>query len=47
MTKREAIEIIKIATSEVEWEYPMDYYIAFRLAIDALEELEKCEDDGR
>ena len=25
MTNREAIEVIKLAQAQVEWEYPMDY----------------------
>ena len=37
MTNQEAIETIKIAIAEVEWNYPMDYSIAFDMAIDALE----------
>ena len=37
MTNKEAIEIIKIAIAEVEWNYPMDYAIAFENAISALE----------
>ena len=37
MTIQEAIEIIKIAMAEVEWEYPMDYAVAFETAIEALE----------
>ena len=37
MTNEEAIEIIKIAKAEVEWDYPMDYQIAFDKAIEALE----------
>ena len=36
MTNEEAIEIIKIAIAEVEWNYPMDYAIAFDVAINAL-----------
>lgn len=35
--KKEAIEIIKIAMAEVEWNYPMDYVVAFKTAIEALE----------
>lgn len=35
--KKEAIEIIKIAMAEVEWNYPMDYVVAFETAIEALE----------
>ena len=38
MTIQEAIEIIKIAMAEVEWEYPMEYVVAFEEAIEALEE---------
>ena len=37
MTNKEAIETIKIAIAEVEWNYPMDYAIAFEMAISALE----------
>ena len=37
MTNKEAIETIKIAIAEVEWEYPMDYAAAFETAIEALE----------
>ena len=37
MTNKEAIETINIAIAEVEWNYPMEYAIAFEMAIDALE----------
>lgn len=37
MTPKEAIEAIQLAQAEVEWEYPMDYHIAFSEAIKALE----------
>lgn len=37
MKTKEAIETIKIAIAEVEWDYPMDYTIAFEKAIEALE----------
>lgn len=40
MTDRKAIETIKIAIAEVEWEYPMEYAVAFDRAISALEERE-------
>ena len=40
MTNKEAIETIKIAIAEVEWEYPMDYAAAFETAIEALTEAE-------
>lgn len=39
MTYKEAIETIKIAIAEVEWNYPMDYAIAFDKAIEALEKM--------
>ena len=37
MKPEEAIETIKIAIAEVEWNYPMDYTVAFEEAIEALE----------
>ena len=37
MTPQEAIGTIKVAIAEVEWDYPMDYTIAFEKAIEALE----------
>ena len=37
MTNKEAIETINIAIAEVEWNYPMDYTVAFEMAVDALE----------
>lgn len=40
MTNQEAKETIKIAIAEVEWNYPMDYAIAFDMAIEALEKQE-------
>ena len=41
MTPEEAIETIKIAITEVEWNYPMDYAAAFETAIEALTEAEQ------
>ena len=41
MTPEEAIETIKIAIAEVEWNYPMDYAVAFEEAIKALEKADK------
>ena len=41
MTPQEAIETIKIAIAEVEWNYPMDYAVAFEMAIEALEKQER------
>ena len=37
MTPQEAIKNIEIAIAEVEWKYPMQYAIAFEIAIKALE----------
>ena len=37
MTYEGAIETIKVAIAEVEWNYPMDYAVAFEIAISALE----------
>ena len=37
MTNEEAIKTIRVAVAEVEWNYPMDYAIAFETAIEALE----------
>ena len=37
MTAEEAIKTIQVAIAEVEWEYPLDYSIAFETAINALE----------
>ena len=37
MTNKEAIEVIKLAIAEVEWEYSMEYAVAFEKAIEALE----------
>ena len=34
---KKAIEVIKVAIAEVEWNYPLDYSIAFEDAISALE----------
>lgn len=46
MTKQEAIETIKTAIARVEWEYPMDYAVAFDMAIEALSQPEiiRCKD---
>ena len=43
MTNKEAIETINIAMAEVEWDYPMDYTVAFEMAIDALEKMKELE----
>ena len=45
MTNKEAIDTINIAIAEVEWDYPMDYTVAFEMAIEALEkQMQNCED---
>ena len=36
MTNKEAIDIIKTAIADVEWNHPMDYAAAFEEAIKAL-----------
>lgn len=36
MTPEEAIKTIRVAIAEVEWDYPLDYAIAFETAIEAL-----------
>ena len=46
MTNKETIETIKIAISEVEWNYPMDYTIAFEEAIKALIKADKYKWHG-
>ena len=43
MTDIEAVEIIKVARAEVEWEYPIEYAAAFDRAVKALKR-ESCED---
>lgn len=43
MKSKEAIETIKIALAEVEWNYPMDYTVAFEMAIEALQKVEAYE----
>lgn len=48
MSNEDAIKIIEQAISEVEWNYPMDYAVAFEVAIKALnnqsnqEKMKKC-----
>ena len=37
MTNEEAIKTIEVAIAEVEWNYPMNYAIAFETAISAIE----------
>ena len=37
MKAEEVIKTIQAAIAEVEWEYPLDYSVAFEMAIEALE----------
>jgi len=46
MTREEAIRIIEVAKAEVEWEAPMDYQIAFDLAMEALRQPEHQMSDA-
>lgn len=48
MTAEEAIKTIQVAIGEVEWEYPLDYSVAFETAIEALKKQipKKLKDDG-
>ena len=41
MTPEEAIKTIQVAIAEVEWNYPMDYSVAFETAIEALENVNR------
>jgi hypothetical protein len=38
VTKKEAIDTLKLMQAQVEWEYPMDYSVAIDMAIAALAE---------
>ena len=40
MTNQEAIDIIKTAIAQVEWDYPINYAAAFDLAIKAMKKQE-------
>ena len=39
MTNKELIKIIEIAKAEVEWNYPLDYQIAFDEAIEIIKRI--------
>lgn len=41
MTNEEAIKTIEVAIAEVEWNYPMNYAVAFEMAIKALKKQEQ------
>ena len=38
MTKKEAIDTLKLMQAQVEWEYPMDYSVAIDMAVAVLAE---------
>ncbi len=38
MTNREAADLIKLAKTEIEWDYSLDYQVALDMAIKALEQ---------
>jgi len=46
VTRKEAIETIEMAISQIEWDYPIDYVAAFDKAIEILKqpEIVRCED---
>lgn len=47
MTEKEAIKVIEVAIAEVEWNYPLDYTVAFETAIKALEEIQQYREMNR
>lgn len=44
MTNKELITIIEIAKAEIEWDYPLDYQIAFDEAIEIIERMDKLSE---
>ena len=44
MTQKELIDTLKIAAAEVEWRYPMDYYVAFDKAINYIKAWDNLEE---
>lgn len=44
MTQKELIDTLEIAAAEVEWGYPMDYYIAFEKAINYIKAWDKFKE---
>lgn len=44
MTRKEVIEMLEIAKAEVEWRYPMDYYVAFDKAINHIKAWDKFKE---
>ena len=41
MTKKEAIDALKLMQAQIEWDYPMDYSVAIDMAIDALASIDQ------
>lgn len=44
MTQKELIDTLEIAAAEVEWGYPMGYYIAFEKAINYIKAWDKFKE---
>ena len=44
MTQKELIDTLKIAAAEVEWRYPMDYYVAFKKSINYIKAWDKFKE---
>lgn len=44
MTNKELINIIEIAKAEVEWDYPLDYQIAFDETIEIIKRMDKLSE---
>lgn len=44
MTRKEVIDTLEIAAAEVEWRYPMDYYVAFDKAINHIKAWDKLKE---
>lgn len=47
MTENEAIKVIEIAIAEVEWDYPLDYAVAFETVIKALKGIQHYREMDR
>ena len=43
MTRKEVIDTLKLAKAEVEWNYPMNYYLAIDQAIKYIQAYETIE----
>lgn len=44
MTRKEVIDTLKLAKAEVEWNYPMDYYVAFKESINYIKAWDNLEE---